>query len=200
MTTVVTHLLARASMTINSQRDAPSSPPLVLITAHSWHPSWQSLVTTATRLMKRRLSNSVVQNAPHIEFYTTQPVSSPHVAVLEAVAAAPRRMPRHSAPRLPAPSLRPTPRRWACGRCLTAATRPLLRSGYSRWSGAIIASRSVRRAELRRDARGLPAWPFGRAVEHFFCTDPVWPESVHAMQAGACKGRAAAAAGAREGG
>ena len=43
-------------MTINSQRDAPSSPPLVLITAHSWHPSWQSLVTTATRLMKRRLS------------------------------------------------------------------------------------------------------------------------------------------------
>ena len=81
-------------------------------------------------------------------------------------------------PRLPAPSLRPTPRRWACGRCLTAATRPLLRSGYSRWSGAIIASRSVRRAELRRDARGLPAWPFGRAVEHFFCTCPVWLQSV----------------------
>ena len=115
------------------------------------------------------------------------------VAVLEAVATAPRRMPRHSAPRLPAPSLRPTPRRWACGRCLTAATRPLLRSGYSRWSGAIIASRSVRRAELRRDARGLPAWPFGRAVEHFFCTDPVWPESAPArhgqtapVRVGAC--------------
>ena len=104
------------------------------------------------------------------------------VAVLEAVATAPRRMPRHSAPRLPAPSLRPTPQRWACGRCLTAATRPLLRSGYSRWSGAIIASRSVRRAELRRDARGLPAGPFGRAGEHFFCTDPVWPESVAAAR------------------
>ena len=27
-----------------------------IFTAHSWHPSWQSLVTTATRLMKRRLS------------------------------------------------------------------------------------------------------------------------------------------------
>ena len=106
--------------------------------------------------------------------------TAPHrcVAVLEAVPQVPRRMPRHSAPRLPAPSLRPTPRRWACGRCLTAATRPLLRSGYSRWGGAIIASRSVRRAELRRDARGLPAWPFERAVEDFFCTDPVWLGSV----------------------
>eukprot|EP01047_Picozoa_sp_COSAG01_P032108 COSAG01_NODE_2306_length_7946_cov_4.903148_12_plen_330_part_00 len=52
-------------------------------------------------------------------------------------------MPRHSAPRLPAPSLRPPPRRWACGRCLTAATRPLPRSGYSGCGGAIIAPLGV---------------------------------------------------------
>ena len=80
------------------------------------------------------------------------------VAVLEALQQVPRRMPRHSAPRLPAPGLRPPPRRWACGRCLTAATRPLLRSGYSRWGGAIIAPLGVAAGGRPRDARGLPEW------------------------------------------
>eukprot|EP01047_Picozoa_sp_COSAG01_P033820 COSAG01_NODE_2506_length_7552_cov_66.389776_7_plen_268_part_00 len=114
------------------------------------------------------------------------PVLAPHwlvaaprcrVAVLEALQQRMPRMPRHSAPRLPAPSPRPPPRRWACGRCLTAATRPLLRSGYSRWGGAIIAPLGVAAGRRPRARRPLHAWPFRRAGEHFFCTDPVWPES-----------------------
>ena len=94
------------------------------------------------------------------------PVLAPHwlvaaprcrVAVLEALQQRMPRMPRHAAPRLPAPSPRPPPRRWACGRCLTAATRPLLRSGYSRWGGAIIAPLGVAAGRQAARARALHA-------------------------------------------
>eukprot|EP01047_Picozoa_sp_COSAG01_P029047 COSAG01_NODE_1978_length_8747_cov_87.182007_7_plen_246_part_00 len=83
---------------------------------------------------------------------------------------APEPMARHPGGGPPALFLPSPPRRWACGQSPERGARPLPPSDYSRCGGAIIAPRGPSAGGAAAGAQQLPAGPFRRAVQHFFCT------------------------------
>ena len=175
---------------------SPETPPLVpllafqqLKQAHSRHQSTPTppAPTKAPSARYRRAQS------PTMAIYEPVPARVPlHLEVSRADSSrqltaaspcweppptAPEPMARHPGGGPPALCLPSPPRRWTCGWSPGRGARPLPPSDYSRCGGAIIAPRGPSAGGAAAGAQLLPAWPFGRAVEHFFCTDPVWPES-----------------------